>query len=147
MTASNHALTGAVIALAIRQPLMVIPLAVVSHFLLDALPHFGGVPITSRKFLFILAGDAGIAAGLLLSMFVLFQPLWWLPLLGAVCAMSPDLMWFPNFIREITGRECKKPDVITKWHKKIQWYERPQGMVVEVGWFILFMSLLFTKFV
>jgi hypothetical protein len=32
---------GAIIALAISQPLIALPLAFVSHFVLDALPHYG----------------------------------------------------------------------------------------------------------
>ena len=143
MTATNHALTGAVIALAVKQPVLVVPLAIASHFVLDSMPHFGGLPVTSRKFLFVLAGDTGIAAGLLSSMVLLQPPLWWVAVLGAVCAMAPDLMWFPNFLRAVTGRPTKKPDSITKWHKKIQRYERPQNMPFEGVYFALMLPLLF----
>lgn len=40
MTATNHALTGAVIALAINEPWLAIPLAFLSHFAIDAIPHW-----------------------------------------------------------------------------------------------------------
>ena len=40
MTATNHALTGATIATLVRQPYLAIPLAFLSHFFCDALPHF-----------------------------------------------------------------------------------------------------------
>ena len=41
MTATNHALSGALIGLAVMQPILALPLAFVSHFMLDAVPHFG----------------------------------------------------------------------------------------------------------
>ena len=41
MRAINHALTGAVIGLAITEPAAAIPLAVVSHYVCDAIPHYG----------------------------------------------------------------------------------------------------------
>lgn len=41
MIATNHALTGAAIAVVIKQPILAIPLAFVSHFICDAIPHFG----------------------------------------------------------------------------------------------------------
>ena len=41
MTATNHILTGATIALAVNHPAVAIPLAFVSHFAWDAIPHFG----------------------------------------------------------------------------------------------------------
>lgn len=143
MTATNHALTGAAIALVVKEPVLVVPLAIASHFLLDSLPHFGGLPVTSRKFLFILAGDAGVTAGLLASMFMLQPALWLVAVVGAVCAMAPDLMWFPNFLRSVTDRPTKKPDSITKWHKKIQRYERPQNMPYEVVYFAVMSPVLF----
>ncbi|MFZ1324307.1 MAG: hypothetical protein WAQ57_04090 [Candidatus Saccharimonadales bacterium] len=40
----NHAAAGAGIALAVRQPLLALPLALASHFVLDALPHYGKKP-------------------------------------------------------------------------------------------------------
>src|SRR5580704_14447947 len=41
MTTANHILVGSTIAVAIKQPLLALPLAFVSHFVLDSLPHFG----------------------------------------------------------------------------------------------------------
>lgn len=143
MTATNHALTGAVVALVVKEPVLVVPIAIASHFLLDSLPHFGGLSVTSRKFLFILAGDAGLATGLLASMIILQPTLWLIAVLGAVCAMAPDLMWFPNFLRSITDRPIKKPDSITTWHKKIQRYEQPQNMPYEVVYFVIMLPVFF----
>ena len=41
MTTTAHALTGAAIAVVIKKPKLAIPLAFLSHFACDALPHFG----------------------------------------------------------------------------------------------------------
>ena len=40
MTATGHAIIGTVIAAKIGDPLIAVPLAVASHFLADALPHW-----------------------------------------------------------------------------------------------------------
>ena len=40
MTATNHALTGAAIGFIVGVPAIAIPLALISHFVLDAIPHF-----------------------------------------------------------------------------------------------------------
>ena len=41
MTATNHALTGAIIGLVIGEPVLAIALAFASHFICDALPPVG----------------------------------------------------------------------------------------------------------
>ena len=40
MTATNHALTGAIIGFTVVAPLAFL-VAILSHFVLDAIPHFG----------------------------------------------------------------------------------------------------------
>jgi hypothetical protein len=145
VTATNHVLTGAVIALVIKQPAAALPLAVASHFVLDSLPHFGNhpkVPHTSTAFLYILASDAGMAAAVLLTLFVVLPGHGLLAIACGILAASPDLMWFPNFVREVTGRKLKKPDPITRWHKRIQRYELPWGMYIEALWFVIFVPIL-----
>jgi len=47
MTLTNHLLAGAALAKLLPLPLA-IPLAFLSHFVLDALPHFGFVNIEDR---------------------------------------------------------------------------------------------------
>jgi len=41
MTITNHVLAGAIIGLTVSNPVAAIVLAFASHFVLDALPHFG----------------------------------------------------------------------------------------------------------
>jgi len=49
MTATNHALTGAAIGLLVGEPLIAVPAAIASHFICDALPHYGRVGPDSRR--------------------------------------------------------------------------------------------------
>ena len=52
MTASNHAATGALVAVAVSQPYIAVPLALAAHFAMDGIPHFGlgrGLGILERN--------------------------------------------------------------------------------------------------
>lgn len=137
MTATNHALTGAVIGLAVGQPWLAIPLAFGSHFVLDALPHFGSQRFkpSHRLFIYFLAVDVGLCASIVLVLANL-QPVNWL--LASVCALvaiSADLMWVKLFIWSQNGKEVPKPkNVIVKFHSWIQWYEREPGIFFELLW-------------
>ena len=41
MVITNHVLAGSLIGIGIKEPTLAITLAFVSHFVMDALPHFG----------------------------------------------------------------------------------------------------------
>lgn len=65
MTATNHALTGAAIGLLVGEPLIAVPAAIASHFICDALPHYGRVgpdskTIGSKGFRNYLLSDAAL---------------------------------------------------------------------------------------
>jgi hypothetical protein len=49
MTAVNHVIMGSVVVAAVGNPVLGVPLALASHFLLDALPHFGVHTIAHPK--------------------------------------------------------------------------------------------------
>jgi len=142
MTATNHALTGAVIATVIRQPLLAVPLAFASHFLCDALPHFGvNLKFNSKAMYTWLLFDglaALLAAGLLLKIGVQN------PMLLAICgfvAMSPDLSWLYYGLKHKLGI-VKSYDLITKFHHKIQWYQKVPGIFVEFTWAVLMVVII-----
>lgn len=144
MTAANHALTGAIIGLSLHQPVVAVPLAFSAHYLMDAIPHFGGVwPLGSRAFLRYLAVETGLCVGIVLALFVLQPSYWWL---GATCAFataSPDFMWVGKFLAARSGKALKEPKHwLVRLHKDIQWFERPIGWVVEVAWAVGALSLL-----
>lgn len=137
MTATNHALTGAVIGLVVHQPLLAVPLALLSHFVLDALPHFGSTHLLPgmKRFVYYLAAEVGICAALVLTLFVLHPQGWLLAALCAFLATSPDFMWVGEFLA--AQRKAKLPrrrHAIVRLHSAVQWYQKEPGLLVELGW-------------
>ncbi|HSX45413.1 MAG TPA: hypothetical protein VLG27_00220 [Candidatus Saccharimonadia bacterium] len=145
MRAINHALTGALIGLAVGEPSVAVPAAVASHFVCDAIPHYDGLParptplmkqrwIHSKLFKKLLVADAALCL-VLVAVLADLEPAHWL--LAAVCAFAaaaPDFLWIPRFL----ARKAK-PQKLTGFNKfagGIQWFQRPIGAVVEVAWFI-----------
>lgn len=136
MTTTNHALTGAMIGTILGNPFLAIPLAFLSHFVCDALPHFG---INDKNFFGSKAMYYWLSIDGLLA--VCFAAILLIvgvnnPLLLAVCgfvAMSPDLAWLYYGLR---GRPNKlhKHDYLNRFHAFIQWYQKPPGLVVEIIW-------------
>ena len=143
MTASNHVITGALIGAVIGNP-VAIPVAFLAHFALDALPHFGLDEHTDRKFLLVLSADAGLASALLLVIAVLQPANWPLIFMCGIACASPDLMWFPRWVREIRGKKPKPLSLIARFHARIQWAERQRwwGVLCEVMWFSTMFVLL-----
>ena len=135
MTGSNHIVAGALIAAVIPQPLIALPLAFASHFVLDALPHFGDTEHHTwlhKKFHYILVFDALISTAFILAL-VVFQPEYWVLLIASgLLAVSPDALWLPYYLDELKGisREHSKLAKLFKW---IQWGERPWGLYIEAA--------------
>ncbi len=107
MTGTNHFLVGAGIGLTFSQPVAAIPLAFVSHFVLDALPHFG-VEFDKKAgrrptFFGVITKIDGLVALLLLYFAVVSQP--WLVPICMIVALSPDFVWLYKFsIQEKFGK-------------------------------------------
>lgn len=139
MIAVNHALTGTVIGLTIGQPAIAIPLAVASHFICDAIPHFhtakpGNRAIKSAGFRNYLMADATLCV-VLVALLAVLQPAHWL--LAAICAFAaaaPDFLWLNKFLTIRRGNKWR-PGAFSRFAARIQWFQRPVGAVVEVAWF------------
>lgn len=134
MTTSNHIFTGAAIALAIRQPLLALPLAHVSHFALDALPHYGysgdGYSEAFKHKLTFVMESVNIIGVPLLVILLWHQSVWvWL---AAVAAISPDFMWVYRYFWFERKGLVPIPGPLTRFHKHVQWCEREWGILVEV---------------
>ncbi len=144
MTATNHAVTGALIAAVVDKPVLALPLAFLSHFMLDALPHLGA-DTRGRKFQYTLAFDVIMASSFLLSIVLLQPPGWLLLLAGAIVAMLPDVVWAPYYFLELQGkRQPTDPlDPFSQFHSRIQWGERPWGYLVEILWFAVALPAFF----
>lgn len=137
MTATNHALTGAVIGLAVRQPLLALPIAFLSHFVLDALPHFGSKHLrpSQHRFVYYLAAEAGACAAVVLTLAILHPTGWFVATLCAFLATSPDFMWVGEFLAARKGqKQPPRRHPLVRFHSVIQWYQKEPGALVELGW-------------
>lgn len=138
MTTANHLLVGTLIGLTIKQPALALPIAFASHFVLDALPHYGyngdgyGEALKHKTTLVMEAlGITGFIALLMTGIYGLN-----LPTLAAFVAVSPDLEWPYRYFRFETKGEIPGNSAFTRFHKKIQWGERKWGIFIEVPFFI-----------
>lgn len=134
MTGANHIATGALIGASFSAPIAM-PLAFVSHFAMDVLPHFGDENLSrrSRRFLAVVVMDACIVLTITAAIIALKPHHWQLMLAGGVIAMSPDAMHAPDFYRELRKRQMKGRGRLGNWHHNIQ-REYAWGIIVEAVW-------------
>ncbi len=133
MTGVNHMLVGGIIGASVGSPLA-IPLAVISHFVLDALPHYGIDEDTPRSADMVWKYDIGFVVIFIVSIFFM-QPdvrLW--AVVGAFCAFAPDLAWVYRYsVQERFGR--LQPKEVTSrfnhFHSSIQKYEAVRHLWIE----------------
>lgn len=146
MTATNHALTGAIIGLVIGEPLVALPAALASHFVCDAIPHFGDGTkslkrLKTNNFRNYLVLEFCLCV-LLVSCLALFRPEnWFLASVCAFLATSPDLVWINKYMKTRRGQKWKR-NAFEAFASNIQWFEKPIGAVVEVAWFIAALVIL-----
>lgn len=125
-------------ALTVQRPFLGIFLALMSHFLLDVLPHYGRKGETVIDWLrhrvtWLVEGLNII--GIPLLVFLLWGQPWWV-FAAAGVAVAPDMVWiFRYFWYERYGVNAAKY-ALTRFHDKIQWGERPWGALVEVPFFL-----------
>ncbi len=126
MLSTQHLLVGAVIVKTIPNPLISLPLAFASHFLLDSIPHWDAiakVPFNSREVVTVIAEYAfGVALVIILTAGRTDQELIWL---GAFLGTLPDFItgtykylcrYFPN-VNLLKIPLIRLPN---EWHWKIQ---------------------------
>lgn len=131
MLLTAHTLTGALIALAVKDPALAAPLAFTSHFVLDSMPHFGikGLDFKTPKGRLVGILDCTGALVAWLVMMAVFPGHWFLVSVGVFFACLPDLLYLPDiFLNKIIGKKLRI------FHSRIQWGESPAGTVVDVIW-------------
>lgn len=131
MYSSLHAPTGLLIAASIHDPAIGLPLAVLSHYMLDAIPHgdLNKPPVmnswTEGKRLAVTELiDLPLAALVVWRLAPTFPatPAWYL-IAGAFAGLLPDLLWGGKFLLERVG--WKIPgltpllDLHHRWHEWI----------------------------
>lgn len=144
MTFANHALAGTIVAASGKNPVLALTLAFASHYVLDALPHYGysrggfGEIFKHRlSYVVQLLTLVSIAALWLVADFG-FN----IVLLAAIIAVSPDFEWFYRYwFYERKNLDPPKTR-LTVFHQRIQWCERPWGFIFEIVFFIYGLHLL-----
>ncbi len=145
MTAVNHVLAGALIGATIQQPAIALPLALASHFILDAMPHFGFTykgwqeRLRHRKLVNVVAVYDIIILAIVTYLLLRASPSA-LVILCAIIALLPDLVWVYRFIiPEKWGTKAPSEGMwLTKFHYTIQKYEFKEGIIIEVLATIIF---------
>ena len=132
MTATNHGVLGMLIGAYLPIPLA-IPIAFVSHFILDALPHFS-IPRNqrnkSKRFKTFVYTDTLIALSFALLSAYLGR--WDMFVVGWV-AYSPDFMWVASYFKHGKHLNVTAKGRFAKFHQNIQKYECSWGICVELA--------------
>jgi hypothetical protein len=142
VTATSHALTGAIIATVVKKPWLAIPLAFLSHFVCDALPHFGIVMSFGSPNMYTWLLIDGLAA-VTFAIFLVKKGVN-SPVLLAVCgfaAMSPDLAWLYYGLNGQLNNIATL-DPVSHFHAVIQWFQHPIGIIVELFWITIMVVLI-----
>lgn len=133
-------LTGAVIAVGLKRPELAIPLALLSHFVLDAIPHFGFdeedvlVPNKTKLFKAVITTDTTAAVVALIALPILAHAQPWTIFASMLAAFSPDLVWIYRFFDQNRHQQNKSKGRFVRFHKSIQWSETRRGIHVEYMW-------------
>ena len=141
MTATNHGLFGAVIAISLQKyPAIAIVVAILSHFLLDAIPHYGGLKgeeLKTKKFFRNLSIDAVLAVITTLVIAWAWPEAALLIVVCAFLAASPDLLWA---YYQYAGVKYMNVHLLPRFHTWVQWSEHKTGVFVytDVIWFLIF---------
>lgn len=151
MTGFNHGMTGAVIALSIKNPALAVPLAFASHFIQDAIPHFdnfagpSGKNLLKKRFNIFLVCDFILSVGLMFALGLLFPGKRWLIWGCMVAAASPDLMWgyYRLYLEKIQRRQPRY-DPLARFHLAMEWSETNLGALTEIGWFAAMWIIVWT---
>ncbi len=133
MQALNHMVFGGLVGLTFNDPVVAIPIALSSHFLMDVIPHYGNDPKTARgtrAYNLRIVLDT-LACILVMTFFLsLHPPNTSLFVLCAIFAVLPDLFWPLALYVKQKGIVWE----FFKFHKRIQ-YESRAGIYLETVWF------------
>ncbi|HWB38859.1 MAG TPA: hypothetical protein VG604_01310 [Candidatus Saccharimonadales bacterium] len=131
MTGVNHGLTGGLIGKLLPLPL-VIPVAFVSHFVLDMLPHYGiSHKKRDRSMFWKVFFTLDTLATLGLAIYAVAQKHYTM-FLGGLAATMPDYVWVAHVISTRSFNLSSSKNRFSKWHASIQGLERPWGLWIEL---------------
>lgn len=131
MLLTVHTLTGALIAVAVKDPLLAAPLALTSHFVLDSTPHFGldGLDFKTPRGKVVGVADCFGALITWLILLTIFPSQWFMVSVGVFFACLPDLLYLPDiFFNYIPSKK------LLRFHSRIQWSQTPMGTITDGVW-------------
>jgi hypothetical protein len=145
MTNLNHAATGALVAVAVHNPWVGLPVAFLSHFVIDAIPHWDYFEKNFMMRRVSLVIDITLTLYLLIVLSLTVDASRRLVIGGGVLGIAPDLMWAPYLITGNRSTTHKKNPLhmARRFHFWIQTKEFVQGIYIEVGWLILVLALIY----
>ncbi len=138
MTATNHMIMGAIIVAVIPHPILSLPLAFLSHFVLDSLPHAGGEVKQGWCYIKTVWVIDFILLLTLLGFIYFVKDGSLYVVAGAMLAESPDIAWVYRYAwLEKWGKVApRKLNAFNRFHSKIQKYEFEKGMYIEIVWLV-----------
>ncbi|MDB5160911.1 MAG: hypothetical protein JWO96_291 [Candidatus Saccharibacteria bacterium] len=149
MTGLNHGLTGAAIALTVKNPVLAVPLSFASHYIQDAVPHFDYFAgkhdeyVLHRRFNVVLAIDAILSLTLMIVLAYLFPSQKWIIWGCMAAAASPDIVWayYFGYVQRVQNKKIRYGH-LTRLHKFVQWSATPQGIIGELAWATILIALI-----
>lgn len=147
MTGLNHAVTGALVAVVVKEPLIALPVALLSHFVIDSLPHWDyAVPNHPAIRRLVIGSDMMLSLLLIVALALVAGDKAWLVLACGFLAILPDSMWLPYILYGKPSLTDKNTplNLLRRFHFKIQWSESPAGIFVEMAWFAAMLGLFLT---
>lgn len=131
MIGFNHGLVGGLIGKYVPWPVG-IPLALASHFALDMLPHYGidhNKRDGSRFWKVFFTVDFFATLGL--AIWAITNHHYAVYACGQI-AVLPDFVWVASVVKHRSFSLQKSNNRFERWHKKIQRYEFPGGLWIEL---------------
>ena len=144
MTGLNHAVTGALVAVAAGEPAIALPVALLSHFVIDSLPHWDYEIPGHPKIRRMVIGLDMLMSILLVALLALMSAdSAWLVLACGFLAILPDTMWLPYILYGKPSPTSGKSPLnrLRHLHFKIQWSESAAGIYAELLWFVTMLGL------
>jgi hypothetical protein len=145
MTVTNHAVTGALVAVAIHNPWIGLPAALASHFVIDVIPHWNYFEENLLYRRIALMADITFSLMMLIILALTVDASRRLVIAGGFLGVLPDLMFAPHHITgEPTKLHKKTPlHLSRRLHLWIQIKEFSAGIYIEAAWFILMLVLIY----
>lgn len=131
VTATNHVLAGALLGSVLPLP-VALPVAFMSHFVMDKIPHFGTEESQRNHSTFyksVVFADIAIAITLALVAIHLHK---WVMLAAGFAAYSPDSTLVFYYLTHGHDFNIQPRNGFMKFHLAMQ-YERPWGIIPEAA--------------